>query len=313
MPSRRPGAVPRQRLAQRGRAVSGSALTILSAPAGFGKTTLLTEWLAAESADGADRAAVAWVSLDRRDNDPTLFWTYVVTAIQAAVDGVGNAALQLLASSPPPIDAALAALLNDLDGHSSELMLVLDDYHVIETPAVHDGLTFVLEHQPRGLHVVLATRADPPLPLAQLRASGRLVEVRAADLRFTPEEAAAYLNGPMDLGLSDDHVAALEGRTEGWIAALQLAALSLQGRADPDAFIAGFAGNDRYIVDYLAEEVLARQPAEAREFLLATSILERLTGPLCDAVTGRDGGKLTLSALERANLFLVPLDDRRQW
>lgn len=291
--------------------MSRSALTVLSAPAGFGKTTLLTEWLAEGCAGGA---AVAWLSLDRRDNDPTLFWTYVATAIQTAMDGVGNGALQVLsASSSPPIDTALAALLNELDGLSTDLMLALDDYHLVETPAVHDGMAFLLEHQPRQLRVVLATRADPPLPLAQLRARGRLVEVRAADLRFTPDEAAAYLNGPMDLGLSDDDVAALEGRTEGWIAALQLAALSLRGREDVSAFIAGFAGDDRYIVDYLAEEVLARQPAEVREFLLRTSILERLTGPLCDALTTREDGKAALVALERANLFLVPLDDRRQW
>jgi LuxR family maltose regulon positive regulatory protein len=237
----------------------------------------------------------------------------VVTAAQTAVDGVGNAALQLLASSSPPIDAALAALLNDLDGLPTDLVLVLDDYHLVETPEVHDGMTFLLEHQPRQLHLVLATRVDPPLPLAQLRARGRLVEVRAAELRFTPEEAAAYLNGPMQLGLSSADVAALEGRTEGWIAALQLAALSLQGREDASAFIAGFAGDDRYIVDYLAEEVLARQSADVRDFLLQTSVLERLTGPLCDAVTGRENGKATLVALERANLFLVPLDDRRRW
>jgi LuxR family maltose regulon positive regulatory protein len=168
----------------------------LSAPAGFGKTTLLTEWLAAGCADGA---AVAWLSLDRRDHDPALFWTYVVTAIQTAVDGVGNTALQLLASSSPPTDAALAAPLNDIDGLSTDIVLVLDDYHLVETPEVHDGMTFLLEHQPRQLHLVLATRADPPLPMAQLRARGQLVEVRAADLRFTPDEAAAYLNGPMDL------------------------------------------------------------------------------------------------------------------
>jgi LuxR family maltose regulon positive regulatory protein len=290
--------------------MSQSTLTILSAPAGFGKTTLLTEWLAAGCADGA---AVAWLSLDRRDNDPALFWTYVVTALQTAVPGFGDAALQLLASSPPPIDAVLATLLNDLDGLPTDLLLVLDDYHLVETPEVHEGMTFILEHQPPQLRLVLATRADPPLPLAQLRARGRLVEVRAADLRFTAEEAAAYLNGPMRLGLSDHDVAALEARTEGWIAALQLAALSLQGREDVSVFIAGFAGDDRYIVDYLAEEVLARQPADVREFLLQTSVLERLTGPLCDAVTGREDGKATLVALERANLFLVPLDDRRQW
>jgi LuxR family maltose regulon positive regulatory protein len=249
----------------------------------------------------------------RRDNDPALFWTYVVTAMQIAVDGIGTGALQLLVSSSPPIDAALAALLNDIDGLSTDIVVVLDDYHLVETPEVHDGITFLLEHQPPRLHLVLATRADPPLPMAQMRARGQLVEVRAADLRFTPDEAAAYLNGRMDLGLSHDDVAALEGRTEGWIAALQLAALSLQGREDASAFIVGFAGDDRYIVDYLVEEVLARQPADVREFLLETSVLERLTGPLCDAVTGREGGKATLLALERANLFLIPLDDRRRW
>jgi LuxR family transcriptional regulator, maltose regulon positive regulatory protein len=282
----------------------------LSAPAGFGKTTVLTEWLAAGCGDDA---AVAWLSLDRRDNDPVLFWTYVVTAMQTAVAGVGEAALQVLESSSPATDAALLALLNDVEGLSTDLVLVLDDYHLVDTSEVHQGMRFLLEHQPRQLHVVLATRADPPLPMAQMRARGQLVEVRAGDLRFTVEEAAAYLNGSMELSLSDADVAALDGRTEGWIAALQLAALSLQGRDDVSAFIAGFAGDDRYIVDYLAEEVLGRQPLEVREFLVQTSILERLTGPLCDAVSGREGGKATLVALERANLFLVPLDDRRQW
>jgi LuxR family maltose regulon positive regulatory protein len=283
---------------------------VLSAPAGFGKTTLLTEWLAGASADGA---AVAWLALDRRDNDPVLFWTYVVTAMRAAVPGLGDAALQLLASSSPPTEATLAALLNEVEGLSNNLVLALDDYHVIEAPEVHERMTFVLEHQPPQLHLFIATRADPPLPMAQIRARGQLVEIRAADLRFTADEAALYLNDSMRLGLSDDDVAALEGRTEGWIAALQLAALSLQGREDASAFIAGFAGDDRYVVDYLAEEVLARQAVGVRDFLLQTSILERLAGPLCDAVTGLEGSKATLVALERANLFLVPLDDRRQW
>jgi LuxR family maltose regulon positive regulatory protein len=283
---------------------------VLAAPAGFGKTTLLTEWLAA-LASGAP--SVAWLSLDRRDNDPRLFWTYVVTAIRTAVDGVGSEALQLLASSSPSTEAALAALLNDLGGLPEDLLLVLDDYHLIEAPEVHDGMTFLLEHQPPQLHVVLATRTDPPLPLARMRARGQLSELRAADLRFTVEESATYLNGPMGLGLGQGDLAALDGRTEGWIAALQLAAISMQGREDVSAFIAGFAGDDRYVLDYLGEEVLARLPAEVRDFLLKTSVLERLTGPLCDAVSGRDGGKATLVALERANLFLIPLDDRRQW
>ena len=283
---------------------------MLAAPAGFGKTTLLTDWLATLP-PGAP--SVAWLSLDRRDNDPSLFWTYVVTAMRTAVDGLGSDALQLLSSSSPSTEAALAALLNDLGGRPEDLLLILDDYHLIEAPDVHEGMTFLLEHRPPQLHVVLATRTDPPLPLARMRARGQLVEVRAADLRFTVEESAAYLNGPMELRLSEGDLAALDGRTEGWIAALQLAALSMQGRDDVSAFIAGFAGDDRYVVDYLGEEVLARQSAAVREFLLRTSILERLTGPLCDAVTGRDGGKATLVALERANLFVVPLDDRRQW
>ena len=261
---------------------------MLAAPAGFGKTTVLTDWLATLP---PGTPAVAWLSLDRRDNDPSLFWTYVVTAMRTAVDGLGSDALQLLASSSPSTEAALAALLNDLGGRPEDLLLILDDYHLIEAPDVHEGMTFLLEHQPPQLHVVLATRTDPPLPLARMRARGQLVEVRAADLRFTVEESAAYLNGPMGLGLSEGDVAALDGRTEGWIAALQLAALSMQGRDDVSAFIAGFAGDDRYIVDYLGEEVLARQPTAVREFLLRTSILERLTGPLCDAVTGRTGGK----------------------
>ena len=192
-------------------------------------------------------------------------------------------------------------------------MLVLDDYHLIEAREVQDGMAFLLEHLPPQVHLVIAGRADPALPLARLRGRGELVEIRAADLRFTPDEAAAYLNGAMGLALTARDVAALEGRTEGWIAALQLAALSMQGRDDVAGFIAGFAGDDRYIVDYLAEEVLQRQPEHVRHFLLQTSILDRLSGPLCDAVTGQDGGKATLEALERGNLFLVPLDDRRRW
>jgi LuxR family transcriptional regulator, maltose regulon positive regulatory protein len=310
VPSRSPDAVPRPRLTQRLGAASRAALTVVAAPAGFGKTTSLTEWLAALP-PGAP--SVAWLSLDRRDNDPALFWTYVVTAMRTAADGIGSDALQLLASSSPSTEAAIAALLNDLGGRQEDLLLILDDYHVIEAPDVHEGMTFLLEHRPPQLHVVLATRTDPPLPVARMRARGQLLEVRVADLRFTVEESAAYLNGRMELGIGEGDLAALDGRTEGWIAALQLAALSMQGRDDVSAFIAGFAGDDRYVVDYLGEEVLARQPAAVREFLLRTSILERLTGPLCDAVTGRTDGKATLVALERANLFLVPLDDNRQW
>jgi LuxR family maltose regulon positive regulatory protein len=310
IPGRRPNAVARHRLDERLNAALRSPLTVLSAPAGFGKTTVLTEWLATFPPAAP---AVAWLSLDERDNDATLFWTYVITAIGRAVKDVGGPALGLLDSSPPATEAALAALLNDLGALPEELLLVLDDYHLIDAPDVHEGMAFLLEHQPPQLHVILATRADPPLPLPRMRARGQLSEVRATDLRFTVEESLAYLNSEMGLRLSEGDVAALDARTEGWIAALQLAALSMQGRDDVSVFIAGFAGDDRYIVDFLGEEVLARQPADVREFLLCTSILERLTGPLCDAVTGRSGGKGTLVALERANLFVVPLDDRRQW
>ncbi len=282
----------------------------MSAPAGFGKTTLLAQWLATAPGDGP---SAAWLSLDQRDNDPTVFWTYLVAALQTAAHGVGAGALSLLQSPRPPIEAVLATLLNDLGAVSNDVVLVLDDYHVIDARDVQDGMAFLLEHLPPQIHLVIASRTDPALPLARLRGRGELVEIRAADLRFTPDEAAAYLNGVMGLVLTARDVAALEGRTEGWIAALQLAALSMQGRDDVAAFIAGFAGDDRYIVDYLTEEVLQRQPEQVRHFLLRTSILDRLCGPLCDAVTGQDGGKAMLAALERGNLFLVPLDDRRRW
>jgi LuxR family maltose regulon positive regulatory protein len=242
VPIQRPGVVGRRRLTERVDAVTTrAALTVLSAPAGFGKTTLLTDWLA-EAAK--HNTAVAWLSLDQHDNDPVLFWTYVATAVRAAVPAIGDAALELLASSSPSIGAALAALLNELDDYDGNLVLALDDYHVIEAREVHDGMSFIVEHQPPQLHLILASRVDPPLPLAQLRARGQLIEVRAADLRFTAEEAASYLNDSMVLGLNEDDVAALEGRTEGWIAALQLAALSLRDREDASAFIAGFAGDD---------------------------------------------------------------------
>ncbi len=310
VPSGRVGDVARPRLTERLEGTSRHGVTLVSAPAGFGKTTILASWLATAPFDGAP---VAWVSLDGRDNDPASFWTYVVTALHTATPEVGDAALGMLRSTQPGSEAAVAALLNDLERLETDVLLVLDDLHLIESPEIHDGLAFLIEHQPRQLRLVLASRADPALALAGLRARGELVEIRAADLRFTADEAAAYLNGPMGLTLSDGDIATLDRRTEGWIAALQLAALSMQGREDASAFIAGFAGDDRYIVDYLAEEVLARQSAEVRSFLLETSILDRLSGPLCDAVTAGAGARARLVALERANLFLVPLDDRRQW
>jgi LuxR family transcriptional regulator, maltose regulon positive regulatory protein len=303
--------VSRPRLSERLGRGSASKLTLISAPAGFGKTMLLAEWLAAVP---AGRPPVAWLSLDQADNQPMSFWPYLVSALQVIAPGVGEAAIALLrAPQPAPIETVLATLLNELGGLPSDVVLVLDDYHVIDAPDIHGGMAFLLDHLPRQVHLVIATRSDPALPLARLRARGELVEIRAADLRFTPDEAAAYLNGVMGLGLTGPDVTALEGRTEGWIAALQLAALSIQGRDDVAGFIAGFAGDDRYIVDYLVEEVLHRQPEDVRTFLLQTSILGRMSGPLCDAVTGQDGGKAMLDALDRGNLFLVPLDDRRRW
>src|SRR5438477_563981 len=305
------GLVPRQRLRERLSAGPGSALTLISAPAGFGKTTLLTEWLAAVPGEGP---AAGWLSLDEADNDPSLFWKYVVAALRSvAGKEVGVGALSLLESSQAPIDAVLTALINDLFAVSDDVILVLDYYHVVVEPEVHDGVVFLLEHLPPRMHVVIASRADPPFSLARWRGVGGITEIRAADLRFTPEESATYLDGAVGGGLTAQDVATLDQRTEGWIAALQLAALSMQGRDDLRSFIAGFAGDDRYIVDYLVEEVLQRQSEDVRQFLLQSSILDRLSGPLCDAVTGQANGGATLVTLERANLFLVPLDDRRRW
>jgi LuxR family transcriptional regulator, maltose regulon positive regulatory protein len=230
VPRRRRGVVARPRLIERLSRESESKLTVVSAPAGFGKTTLLAEWLAAVSAGGG---SPAWLSLDKSDNDPALFWAYLIGALQTAVDGVGGPALSLLQSPQPPIETVLATLLNELGASSNDVVLVLDDYHVIEARDVQDGMAFLLEHLPPQIHLVIAGRADPALPLARLRGRGELVEIRAADLRFTPEEAAAYLNGAMGLALTAGDVAALEGRTEGWIAALQLAALSMQGETMP--------------------------------------------------------------------------------
>ena len=247
-----------------------------------------------------------------RDNDPGVFWRYVIAAFHTVMPDAGAHALSLLRASQP-LTSIVASLLNDLAGLTGELVLVLDDYHVIESAEVHDGVAFLLEHLPPHVHLVISGRADPPLPLARLRARGELDELRAADLRFTVDEAAAYLTETMGLHLTADDVEVLEARTEGWIAALQLAALSMQGRDDTSGFIASFAGDDRFVVDYLAEEVLERQPAEVRDFLLETAILDRFTGALCDAVTGGSQGKAMLEGLDRANLFLVPLDDRRVW
>ncbi len=310
VPPVRPGLVPRPRLDARLSPAARPRLTLVSAPPGFGKTTLLSAWVAAETS--AERP-VAWVSLEEGEQEPGVFWTYVATALEAAAPGVAEAALPLLQTAQPPIATVLATVLNGLGALPQGLVLVLDDYHLADSPAIADDVAFLLEHLPPEVQLVISTRADPALPLARLRARGELVEVRAADLRFTPAEVASYLNEVIGLGLSAADVTALEGRTEGWIAALQLAALSIRGRDDASSFIAGFAGDDRYVVDYLVEEVLVRQPDDVRRFLLETSILDRLCGALCDAVTGGNAGRAELERLERSNLFVVPLDDSRQW
>lgn len=303
--------VTRRRLSDRLGEGVDTKLTLVSAPAGFGKTTLLAQWIARSP---IAQRSTAWLSLDQGDSQPGAFWTYVISALQTVAPGVGAQALAFLRESQPPsIEVIIGTLLNDVGAAARDVVLVLDDYHLVEGHDIQVGMQFLLEHLPPRMHVVIATRADPGLRLSRLRSRGELVEIRAADLRFKPDEAASYLNEVMGLDLSAAQVAALEKRTEGWIAALQLAGLSMQGRDDVGSFIAGFTGDDRYIVDYLVEEVLHRQPEAVRSFLLDTSILTRMTGVLCDAVTGRVGGNAMLEALDRGNLFLVPLDDRRQW
>jgi LuxR family maltose regulon positive regulatory protein len=309
-PRRPKGLVSRPHLTDRVQRGRHAKLTLVSAPAGFGKSTLLAEWLGVAPADGS---RTAWLSLDPGDNHPVEFWTHVIAALRTVAPTIGAKTLALLESPGQSIEGVLAPLLNELNARSHDIVLAFDDYHAIDSPEIQAGMTFLLEHLPANVHLVIATRADPALPLARLRARGDLIEIRAADLRFTPDEASAFLNGVMTLGLTAQDVVVLEGRTEGWIAAIQLAGLSMQGRDDVAGFIARFAGDDRYIVDYLVEEVLQRQPEPVRTFLLETSILSRLNGPLSDAVTGQDGGKAMLAALERQNLLLVPLDDRREW
>jgi len=310
VPSPRRNLVARRRLHARLQNAADAKLMLVSAPAGFGKTTLLTEWLGTFADEGS---AVAWLSLDERDNDPALFWSYILAALQVAAPGLGANAQALLDAGNTPAEVVLTTLVNELRRVDHDVVLVLDDFHVIDRGDIQDGLAYLLDHLPEHVHLVIASRADPALPLARLRARGQLGEIRAADLRFTAEEAAQYLNGPMGLELTATDIATLEARTEGWIAALQLAALSLQGRENAAGFIAGFAGDDRFIVDYLVGEVLQRQPEAVRQFLLQTSVLDRLQGSLCDAVTDATGGKAALESLDRQNLFVIPLDDRREW
>jgi LuxR family maltose regulon positive regulatory protein len=281
-------------------------LILISAPAGFGKTTLVAEWLRHTG------MPAAWLSLDRDDNDPARFWSYVVAALQAAEPGFGRG-LPGAFDSQPPLPALIAALINDLAGASRPALLVLDDYHWIENEAIHAGINGLLDRLPPTLRIVITTRADPPLALSRLRSRDQVTEARTADLRFSREEAAAFLNRIHNLDLAEEDISFLEHRTEGWIVGLQLAALSLHRQSDRHAFVAAFAGDDRYIVDYLLQEVLAQQPPEVRSFLLRTSILDRMCGPLCDAVTGLPDSEPMLRQLEESNLFILPLDNRRYW
>jgi len=285
---------------------------LISAPAGFGKTTLLVEWLR-ERAGG--EGYVAWVSLDEGDNDPVRFLSYLVAALRRTVGEEFGEGILAALRSPGPLrmEAVLGAFVNELADLPGEVAVVLDDYHVIDSESVHRIVSFLLERLPENVHLVISGRLDPPLPLARLRVRGQMIELHAADLRFTPEEAAAFLGDAMGLDISAGDIAALEGVTEGWIAALQLAALSMRDRKDISDFIRSFSGGHRDIFDFLAEEVLERQSEPVQTFLLETSILDSLSGPLCDAVTGRNDGQRMLERLERENLLIVPLDDERVW
>src|SRR6266702_558594 len=285
-------------------------LVLVCAPAGFGKTALAADW-----ARSGDRR-VAWLSLDAGDNDPARFWRHAVAALDQAHPGIAERSAPMLGPpAPSAFEGLVTALINELAARpgDGEVLLVLDDYHLIDAAPVHTSLTFLLEHLPPGLRLVLASRSDPPLPLARLRAGGQLAEVRADDLRFTADEAASLLREAIGADLPGEAVAALEARTEGWVAGLQLAALSLRGQADAAGFVAAFSGSHRYVLDYLAQEVLGHQSEQVRGFLLETSVLERLSGGLCDAVTGRAGSQAMLEAIEQAGLFLVALDEVRGW
>lgn len=312
IPPPRLSVVPRPRLIDRlneGLA-KGGKLTLVSAPAGFGKTTLVSEWIAQGG------RLIAWLSLDGSDNDPARFISYMIAALQSIKAGIGESLLAALHSPQPlQIETILTTLLNEMSTIQKTFLLVLDDYHSVDSQLVDESLAFLVEHQPPQMHLVIATREDPNLPLARLRARGQCIEVRAADLRFTPAEAAEFLNRVMGLNLSEENIASLETRTEGWIAGLQLAAISMRGQPDPANFIQSFTGSHRFVMDYLLEEVLQQQPENIQSFLLRTSILDRVCGSLCDAAYPDSSvpGQVTLEYLEHANLFIAPLDNERRW
>lgn len=309
-PRVRASIVSRARLTERLNAGLSRSLTLVSAPVGFGKTTLVSEWLAG----AASGIPAAWLSLDADDNDLPRFLSYLVAALGGIRDGIGSTALAMLRSHQVlPVRIFLTSLLNDLASTPDELILVLDEYQEIDAPAVHDAVAYLITNLPPQVHLIIATRSDPPLPLSRLRARDQLVEIRGPDLLFNLEEAETFLNQVMGLSLNEGDVAALQTSTEGWIVGLQLIAVSIQGRRDVAGILATVTGAHRFIVDYLVEEVLSRQSAEMRQFLLRTSILTELSGPLCDAVTGRNESAGTLVSMERDNLFVTPLDDERRW
>ncbi|MDH5466069.1 MAG: LuxR C-terminal-related transcriptional regulator [Candidatus Aminicenantes bacterium] len=308
VPRLRPYVVSRPRLLDKLDEVKDRKLALVSAPAGFGKTTLLSDWI------NQSRISAAWLSLDSGDNDHVHFLVYMIAALQGLGKNIGQAAAMMLHTpQPPPVETVLAALINDISTLPKDFVLVLDDYHVITAGLVHQAIQFLLEHLPQNMHLVIASRSDPPLPLGRLRSLNQLAELRVTDLCFTTDETSIFFNKKLNLGLSRGEIVMLESRIEGWIAGLQLAALSIQDREDRSGFIRDFRGDNRYIFDYLMEEVLSRQPEDVQNFLLQTSILDRLSGSLCDAVTKQRNSQKMLNHLERADLFIFPLDDGRQW
>jgi len=313
LPPPRLNLVPRSRLLERLSNALTHALTLISAPAGFGKTTLLQEWIS-----GYD-LTLAWLSIDSGDNDAIRFWLYVLAAIQIIEPEIGKSVVTALQTpQPPPINSLLIELINEISdrskAHATQCwLLVLDDYHLITESDVHDSLIFFLDHLPSQMHLIISTRSDPPWPLARLRARRKMIEIRTEDLRFSYQEATTFLNTVMKLGISNKNVIALENRTEGWIVGLQMAALSMQNKSDLSGFIRAFTGTNRFILDYLLEEVLDHQTPDIQAFLLKTSLLDQMTAPLCDAILGSSNSRMILTQLEQANLFLVPLDDQRKW
>jgi len=310
IPAARPGHVRRQALVDLLEAEDMARLVLVAAPPGSGKTTLMADWAMASRSQ-----VFTWLSLDAGDDDPVQYWTGVIEALRGARPDVGAAALAALEAPGTSVrDAVLPALIDDLAAAGgAPLVLVIDDYHLADEPEVHEAMAYLLERLPEGVRIAMTTRSDPPFPLGRMRARGQLLEVRAADLRFSDSEAAGLLNGALGLSLADEQIARLQLRTEGWAAGLQLAGLSLRGRAVPEAFIDAFAGDDRQLVDYLGEEVLEAQPPERRAFLRRTAILERMCAPLCEALTGDADAAATLAEIERENLFVVALDSTRRW